>query len=412
MIRVWRLLDLMPRTPVARRLAVLTLVHSVGNGLFLTSSVVFFVRVAGLRPAEVGVGLSAAGLAGFLATVPVGRLADRLGARRPLVADHAALAVLFALYPLVGGFTSFVVVAALISVCEVSGASLHGALIRAAFPQGETVRTTAQLRSAFNAGYMIGAAAAGIAVAAASPPVFWAVCGANALAQAMCAAIVARLRVADGGEAPSQARLGSALRDVRFLLVTLGNGLLELHTTVLLVGVPLWIVARTAAPPSLTALLVLTNTAIVLLLQVRLSRGADTVAGAARSLRRAGLCLAAGCSVCALSAGAGAVVSVVALVAGTAILAMGEIVQSAGAWGLAFELPPPSRQGEYQGVFALGRGVQQFAGPVLVTTLLVGAGAAGWLLLAALFAVVGHLCVLLVTRGGRTAPKDTPFVQS
>ncbi|MEV0591394.1 MFS transporter [Nonomuraea cavernae] len=402
MTRLLRLLDLVPQGLLARRLIVLTLVHSVGNGLFLTSSAVFFVKVVGLRPGEIGVGLSVAGLAGFLATAPVGRLTDRVGARRLLAVNHGALALLFCLYPLVGDLRTFIVIAALISVCEMSGMPLHAALIHSVFPRGETVRVTAQLRSAFNAGYAVGAAVAGVAIATASPAVFFTICAANALAQASCVLIVLRLpegeRPARTGDGRPSAWIGSALRDVRFLIVTLGNGLLELHTTVLLVGIPLWIVSRTEVPPSLIAVLVITNTVIVLLLQVRLSKGAETVAGAARMVRRAGLWLAAGCLVCLAGQGGGAVAGTVALLAGTVILSVGEIVQSAGAWGLAFELPPPGRQGEYQGVFALGRGVQQLAGPALVTALLVGAGAFGWLALAVLFAALGF-CVHGVIRG-------------
>lgn len=404
------LLDLVPQQGAARRLAVLTLIQSAANGLFLTSSVVFFVRVVGLRAGEVGLGLSLAGLAGFLATVPVGRLADRFGAQRLLAFDHAALTLLFALYPFVRGFTSFVLIASLISICEISGSPLRAALMHSVFAPEEAVRTRAQLRSAFNVGFMVGAGVAGLAVATASFTVFCAVSAGMVLAQALCVSIVLRLKVPDrdSREGPTPARARSALRDVRFLLVTFGNGLLELHTTVLIVGTPLWIVTHTAAPASLTSALVITNTVIVLLLQVRLSRGADTPAGAARLLRRAGLLLAAGCVICALSQGVGSVQGALALIAGTVILSVGEIIQSAGAWGLSFELPPPGRQAEYQGVFALGRGVQQFVGPALVTTLIVGVGGAGWLVLAALFAGVGLLCVPLVTGSWRGMPARPP----
>jgi hypothetical protein len=42
--------------------------------------------------------------------------------------------------------------------------------------------------------------------------------------------------------------------------------------------------------------------------------------------------------------------------------------------------------------------VQQFLGPGLVTALLVGVGAPGWLLLAALFGLTGLLCSRLAAR--------------
>ena len=399
-------LDLVPEAGPGRRMVLITLVQSAGNGLFLTSSAVFFVRVVGLSPGQVGLGLSLAGLAGFLVTVPIGRLADRHGARRLLALDHLALAVLFALYPLAGTFAAFVGVASLIAMAEISASPLRSATLYTLFAPQDAVRTRAQMRSGFNVGFLLGAAAAGATLAVASYPVFWAVCLTNALAQAVCALAVWRLKAPerapspnDGSSSKNGTGFGTALRDVWFVLLTATNGLLELHSTVLIIGVPLWIVSHTTAPVSLAAVLVVINTVLVVLLQVRLSRDAGTVAGAARLQSHAGIALAVGCVVCATSAGGAPAASIVALAIGIAILAVGEIWQAGGAWGLAFELPPRGRQGEYQAVFGLGRGVSQFVGPALVTALLVGAGAVGWLVLAALFLVMGHCSRWLATAG-------------
>lgn len=381
--------DLIPDRGPARRLAELTLIQSAGNGVFLTSSVVFFVRVVGLRPTEVGLGLSLAGLAGFVATVPISRLADKYSPRRLLALDHAALASLFLLYPLVRGLDAFVLIAGLITIGELSGSPLRSTLIHTLFGTEAALRTRAQLRGLFNVGFMAGAAAGGLALTRPNPLTFGIVCGITALGQAACVLSVARLKMPAPAPARTRAKTGSVLRDPRFLLLTLGNGLLELHLTVLTVGLPLWIISRTTSPASLASALIILNTVVVLTLQVRLSRGADTVAGATRLLRRAGLLLAAACTLYAASRNGDGMVSAAALLAGTAVLSLGEIMQAAGGWGLSFELPPPGRQGEYQGVFALGRAVPQFAGPVLVTSLLVGWGAAGWLVLATLFAALG-----------------------
>jgi hypothetical protein len=387
---------LIPARGAARRLAVLTLAQSAGNGVFLTSSVVFFVQVVGLRPAEVGVGLSLAGLAGFAGAVPIGKLADRYGPLRLLVLVHVALALLFCAYPFVRGLGPFIAVASLITVAEVAGSPLRSTLVHALFGAEAAVRTRAQLRGIFNVGFMAGAAAAGLALTRPGFPAFCVVCGVTAFAQGACVVILARLK--DPPRAPARGRpgAGSALRDRRFLLVTLGNGLLELHLTVLTVGLPLWIIQRTTVPAGLTSVLIVCNTVLVLLLQVRLSQGADTLPGSLRSLRRAGVLLAGACVLYAASRNGNGVLSVAALLAGTAVLSIGEILQAAGGWGLSFGLPPPGRQGEYQGVFALGRAVPQFAGPVLVTWLVVGVGAPGWLVLGMLFAGLGAGLTLVV----------------
>ncbi|GAA3349400.1 MFS transporter [Amorphoplanes nipponensis] len=408
-----RSLDLVPAAGPGRRMVLVTVVQSGGSGLFLTSSAVFFVRVVGLEPGQLGLGLSLAGLAGFLVTVPIGRLADRHGARRLLAVNHLVLALLFALYPLAGGFPSFVVLASLIAMAEISASPLRSATLHSLLPAAEAVRTRAQMRSGFNIGFLLGAGLAAVVLAAPSHATFWAVCLTNALAQAACGVAVWRLRPSTvpqdhNGPRSGGAPLGHALRDTRFVLLTMANGVLELHSTVLTLGLPLWIISRHAAPASLVSLFIVVNTVIVVLLQVRLTRGAGSVAGAAALERRAGLVLAAGCVVCAISSGLGTAAGTTALVAGTVILSVGEIWQAGGGWGLAFELPPPGRQGEYQAVFGLGRGIAQFLGPALVTTLVVGAGAIGWLVLAGLFLLTGFACWWLAV-GGREPQTTVPL---
>ena len=53
-----------------------------GEGAFLTGSAVFFTAVVGLSAQQVGLGLSIAAAVQFACSVPLGRLADRIGAKR------------------------------------------------------------------------------------------------------------------------------------------------------------------------------------------------------------------------------------------------------------------------------------------------------------------------------------------
>ncbi|MFD0527610.1 hypothetical protein ACFQ1I_11025 [Kitasatospora arboriphila] len=56
--------------PTVRRLAAITLVNTLGNGLFMTLGALYFTRMLGLPAAQVGIGLTAAGLCGVLIGVP------------------------------------------------------------------------------------------------------------------------------------------------------------------------------------------------------------------------------------------------------------------------------------------------------------------------------------------------------
>jgi hypothetical protein len=90
--------------------------------------------------------------------------------------------------------------------------------------------------------------------------------------------------------------------------------------------------------------------------------------------------------------------AMVAGVAVTAVLALtaGELTQAAGGWDLSFRRADPERQGAYLSVFSLGVTTQTIAGPVLLTALVLPAGAAGWVVLAGLLAVAGLAAPLLV----------------
>ena len=191
-----------------------------------------------------------------------------------------------------------------------------------------------------------------------------------------------------------------------FVAVSLVSGALELYQPIMEVGLPLWIIEHTKAPASLNALLLVLNTACVVLLQTALSRGADSAQGGARLQQRAGLLLAAACLLFAVSHWGRATIAAPILVVGMLLLSIGELAQSAGGYALSFELPPPGQQGAYQGVFALGRGLQQSVGPVLVTGLAIGVGPLGWVVLAGLFFVLAMLCRPLAAHVERTRDTD------
>jgi MFS family permease len=397
-LRAW-FRETLPAAGNARRLGVLTLIQSLGLGVFLTSSAVFFTRTIGIPAQRVGLALSVAGLCGLLCTVPIGRLADRLGAGRVLTANFLLAAVGFTAYCMVDGFAAFLAVACAIAVLETSAGALQASLTDALVGEAERVRVSAQMRSLFNLGFLGGAALAGAAIAAGTSTALYATVLANAALQLVSVAVLLGMRLPAGAgprataapaaEAPGGVLRSAALRDVRYVAVALVCGALELYHPLLTVGLPLWIVTGTDAPALLVSGLLILDTVLVLLFQVTVSKGARTPAGAARMLRWAGWALGASCLVFAVSGGHGALLDSAALLGGALVLVLGELYQASASWGLSFGLAPAGRQGEYQAVFSLGRGFQQFAGPWLMTSLVVGAAGTGWLVLAALFALLG-----------------------
>ena len=71
-----------PPSSLAGRLSVQSLLFATGEGAFLAGSAVYFGVILGLSLGQVGIGLTVAAIASFLAVVPAGKLVDRFGPKR------------------------------------------------------------------------------------------------------------------------------------------------------------------------------------------------------------------------------------------------------------------------------------------------------------------------------------------
>jgi len=72
----------------------ITLVNTIGSGMWVASMAIFLTRVAGLGVVQLGIGLTTAAFVCLAASSPMGYAADRFGARSLQVAFYVALAVL------------------------------------------------------------------------------------------------------------------------------------------------------------------------------------------------------------------------------------------------------------------------------------------------------------------------------
>lgn len=380
--------QLVPSTAAGRRMVLVALVDSAGTGIFLTGSVVFLTRVAGLSAGQIGFGLSAAGIAGLAAAVPIGVVADRLGAKRTLAALQLWRGLWFLAYAFVGGFPAFLLVVCMLALAEKATGPLNQAVVGAAVGSTDRVRTMAMIRVVRNVGFSAGALAGTVVVGWGSTAGFRAIVLINAASFLLTALLVARLPLPSpvaGVRRAGPWRGLASLRDRRYLVLTGLNAVLIFHMTLLSVGIPLWIVTRTSAPASLTGVIVLVNTILVILLQVRASRGCDSLPVAAGRMRWAGLALAGCCVLLAVSSGAGRYVAAGLVLGAGVLLTAAEMWQSAGSWGVSYELSPEDRRAEYLSVFSLGGSLQSIAGPALLTAVVVPHAAVGWLGLSLLF---------------------------
>jgi hypothetical protein len=224
---------------------------------------------------------------------------------------------------------------------------------------------------------------------------------------------VAFLRVPSVPAAP-KVKEGPALpvlRDHAYAAVALVNTVLVMSDALLVVAMPIWISQHTSAPPAFFTVMLLVNTAAVILLQVRVSKGAEDVPGGTRAWWRSGIVLAACCALFAVSADQPVWLACVLLLAGTLVHVLGEMLHSAGAWSLSYGLAPEHAHGQYQGLFEMSTKLGTTIAPLAITLALAGMDSLGWVVCAAVFLVAGYLSIPLVrwaqrTRTTEMAPVD------
>ncbi|MBL7253384.1 MFS transporter [Paractinoplanes lichenicola] len=377
---------LLPDPGPGRVLVLCTAVASLGNGLYVTGGAVYFVQVVGLSAGQVGLGLSLAGIVALALGVPAGKLADRIGPREvsALFVLGKAAALVAAVF--VQSLWAYLAMSVVLGLFEQSGNVSRDALVSGVMGREGRVWISAYMRSVFNGGFSLAALAAGLVIAADSRPAYLALLWGNALAMVLVAGLYLRLpRVPGIPRAPRDQQPRAAVRDVPYLLVAQLAGIARIGPTALAVGLPLWLVVQTDAPRALAAWIMLINTLMVVFLQVRMARDADTVRGAARLQRLTAVVLAVACGVTAVTGALPGWASAVVLLGAAVLFTFGEIWGEAARWGLRYELAPANVQGEYLGAFATGDAFALIAGPALVTAVPDRFGGLGWLLIGGLF---------------------------
>ncbi|MFJ3968040.1 MFS transporter [Streptomyces parvus] len=436
-------LAILPRTAAGRKLAAGAVADSVGSGMFLAASTLYFVTVVGIPATRVGAVISIAGVIGLISPVPFGRLADRVGPTRVYVALLAARGVGYAGFALVDSFWPYAVLTCVLTALDRGCSPLQQVVVGLIEGGENQARTMASIRSVRNIGLTAGFLLAGAVLAIEHRAAFAALFLGNALTFFVIALVVERLRrglespagattAKQAGPEPEQAgpgpeqagagpeetgplaqeaagepdsgptRVRSPFLDLRFLLFTVSNGILSLHDSVLFLLLPLWLTTATSAPASAVSVLLAVNTVLTVLLQVYVAKFADTTARALRLIWFALVPLLLSCGVFAgaeyVPAWPAAAFAVIAVV----LLTVGENVHSVAVWNLSYDMSPAPARARYLATFSLGVTGQQIVGPVLMTAVVLPLGTSGWALLAGVFLLAG--LGLRATGGPRPAP--------
>ncbi|MGH3375746.1 MAG: MFS transporter [Actinoallomurus sp.] len=379
---------LIPGAGPQRTFAVSTFANAIGSGIFQTAGVLYFTEAVHLPAAQVGLGLSVAGIIALGAGIAVGHLADLWGPRGVYAATVVIRALATAGFVLANSLWPFILVITLATSAQAAGLAARGPIIKR-YGGERPQEFRAYLRSVSNTGISLGAVLAGWAVQTDTHTAYRLLIAGNAvsfLASAVPLYLLAPVRpLPSGDDGPRWI----ALRDRPYLALTALDGIMAIQFKVLTVAVPLWLVAATTAPRWLISATMITNTAIVIAFQVRASRHIDTPAAGGRAYRRAGAAFLASCALISLSAGISTWAAVTLLMAAVVIHTIGELWYAAGGFEVSFALAPDRATGQYLGVFGVGAGLGEALGASLLVALCVTWGRPGWYVVGALFIVTG-----------------------
>ncbi|MFK0193309.1 MFS transporter [Kitasatospora sp. NPDC090308] len=390
-------------------------VYASSSGLYLAGGTVYFLKGAGLSAAQIGTGLTIAGLVGFLTTVPVSLLANRWGPLRLLRVLQVWRATWFAALAFTHDVYTFTLFASLFAISQGPVFPMVQLLVNGVAGEADRTRTLGVISSVINVGMSAGALAAAPFLAVGGTGMLRAVlligavlclsaAGVFGLLRGEPAAAPAEKALAEKAPARWHAGLLVVGRDRRYLGLTAANGVMFLHTVLLGIGLPLWIVQSTNAPVGMLSALFAVNTGLAIVLQVPFAKNVRSTRDGTRALRNAGLALAAFSLLLIATMHTDRWLTTGLLVAATAVLTCGELLQGAGGWELSYRHAPEERRTEYLSVFNLGTSAAGIVGPALLG-LLLARETTGLLVLAVLF--LGTAAAVSVL-GGRLARAELP----
>ncbi|MEU9047981.1 MULTISPECIES: MFS transporter [unclassified Kitasatospora] len=396
--------DVLATPGTSRILGVNGLVDAAGMGLSVICLPFYLVQVEGLSNAQLAVVLTAGGITEMLAAVPAGALAGRFGIGPYSVLSRIGRAAVYLGLVLVHDFVSLLLLTVLLGALRAGSNGLMQSLVGVVIPGDSRTGMFAAIRALRNIGYLVAGSVGALLLSSGSGTAVRAGLLVNAATFAVGAVLMYAVRVKSVAPEESRKTDWSVLRDFNYLGLIASSAVFTSSILVLSVALPLWVLRTGDIPKWTVGVVVIINTALVIVLQHWCSQVARTVAGSLRALRIAMIGFVAMVGLFCVSALHSAALATVAVLLAGAMLTVGELFEGPAWWTISYELAPPERNKQYLAAFDLNMAAVNVAGPVLCVAM-IQAGWLGWLVYGALLVAATALAHRLVAvRTRRTAP--------
>lgn len=389
----WRNMSTMPswlskvihEDPIIRKVSLASLIDRFGNGLLISVLVIYFSFTVGLGPHKTSLALAIGAAAGLICTIPAGHLVDRVGQRPVVVISMIINGLAILALAFVQTFPMLTLCFAIDSIANVFSRNSQQTLIARVGDSRTNPRNRAYTRSINNLGIGLGSLGAGIALSINSEFGYKVAIVLDAVTFLIGAYIYTRVPHFPATLQDREKFDWSIFKDGRYMAATAMAAVTNIQFVVQNVGIPIWIVRYTDAPRWWVSAMLIFNTAAVVLFQMRVSKRTKPLKESANQYFFTGVLLAGACLLYAFAEGPSVRLASVIFLVGMVLHVTAELIISMIHWQISFDLADESRQGAYYGIWTLGNGLSEIAGPVVVTYALVSLGKPGWALLAAMF---------------------------
>lgn len=368
--------SLIPEPGLKRSYALVTIINTFGSGLLLVSMPLYFIRVVHLSVTQVGLGLTIAATATLLIGLPIGDLVDRRGPLQVATAMLLMQCCATLAFLVIHSFVGFIVIATVNTMAGRAFVTAEGALLRRL--AGEDAPGFRSVTHAItNVGLSLGFAGCSVAIQLGTPTAYHALIVVDALTFLGAWAVLRRLPRYEPLPKPASERRWGVLRDRPFVAFAVLGAASSLQFSVITLLVPMWVVTQTHAPRWCISLSLVVNTVLIVLFQVRLGGGVQTIRQGGIAWARAGVFFLLSCSVLAFAARLPSSAALVLVVAAVSLHTIGEILHMAAGFALSMGLPPAHAQGQYDGFLHIIGGIGAAAAPALLLGVVLDLGRAG-----------------------------------